>query len=88
VALENLANEGLFMVHRHVVEDGLNRVRPLLVAADRDKVSLNQLQNAHALLYRTVRQQLLEEVVAVLVDHDGGELLADFVQEELNQDRV
>ena len=54
----------------HVVEDGLDGVSSLLMAADFDEVFLYHFKNLQALLCRAVREQLLEEIVSILVHHD------------------
>ena len=60
----------------------------LLVAAYLDEVLLDQLQNAETLIDGTVRKQLLEEVVSVLVPHNGRKLFTDFMEEELDQNWI
>ena len=69
VVLKCFSDESFFLGHRHVVEDGLNRVCALLVAADLNEVFLNHVQNLEPLLCRAVREELLEEVVSILIDH-------------------
>ena len=54
VPLESIANEILFMVHRYVVKDRLNGVRALFVAAYRNEVALNELQDSHSLVHGAV----------------------------------
>ena len=51
VTLEGFADEVLLMVHCHIVEDGLNRMCALLVAADLNKIVPNHIQDAKALVY-------------------------------------
>ena len=58
------------MVHCYIVEDSLDRMRALLVTADLNKIFPDQVQDAEALVHRAIGKELLEKVVAVLVDHD------------------
>ena len=82
MTLESVSDEIFLMIHRHIIKYSLDCVRSLFVAADRNKVPLNELQDSQPLLHRAVRKQLLEEVVTVLVYHDCGEFVADFMQQE------
>ena len=84
MSFERLAEEIFFLFHRNVVKDGLNRVRTLLVAAYLNKATLDEVQNAQALLNRAIGQQFLEEVVSILVNHYFSEPLSDLLEKELN----
>ena len=53
-------------------------MRALLMTANLDEVILDQLQDPQSLLYTAVGKQLLEEVVAILVDHDLRQFLSNF----------
>jgi len=65
-----LPYEVFFLVHRSVVEDGLDSMGPLLVTTNTDEVILDQVEDAESLLNAAVGKQPLKEVVAVLVHHD------------------
>ena len=54
----------------HVIENGLDGVGSLFMAADLNEVVLDHFKNLQALLRRAVRKQLLEKVVTILVHHD------------------
>ena len=69
-ALQRPFDEFFFLRHRHVVKYGLNRMRALLVTAYFDEVHLNHVEDLESLVSRAVREQLLEEVVAILIYHD------------------
>ena len=78
MTLKSLFDEVFFIFSSDVVENGLNRMGTLLVAADLDKVIPDQVQNLQSLRDRAVRKQLLKEVVAILIAHDRRKLLANF----------
>ena len=50
MALESLTNKIFFVIHRHIVEDGLDRMSALLMAADLNKIISDQIQDAKALV--------------------------------------
>jgi len=78
MTLKSLFDEIFFIFSGDVIENGLNRMSALLMAADFDKVIPDQVQNLQSLRNRAVRKQLLKEVVAILIAHDRRKLLADF----------
>ena len=43
------------------------------------------MKNAQSLLNIAIREQFLEEVVAVLIDHDIGQLLTDLLEEKFDE---
>lgn len=70
--MQGLSNKALLLVHRDVVKDGLDGVSALLMATDLDEVIFDVVKDLEALLNRTIRQQLLKEVVAILINHYVG----------------
>jgi hypothetical protein len=56
VALKRLENELLFLIERDEVKHGLNRVRPLLVAAYLDEMLLNNREDEQPLLAGATRK--------------------------------
>ena len=55
VALQRLLYEVFFLLRSHIVENGLNGVRALLVTTDLNEVILDQVQNLQPLLNRAIR---------------------------------
>ena len=43
------------------------------------------MKNAQSLLNIAIREQFLEEVVAVLIYHDVGQLLTDLLEEKFDE---
>ena len=80
MSLESYFNEIFFRLSGDVVKNGLYGVSALLVAADLDEVFLDQLQDSKPLFNWAVRKQFLEEIVAILVPHNGWQLFADLFQ--------
>ena len=56
VALQRLLYEVFFLLRSHIVENGLNGVRALLVTTDLNEVILDQVQNLQPLLNRAIRE--------------------------------
>ena len=56
VALQRLLDEVFFLLSGHVVENGLDGVRALLVTTDLNEVILDQVQNLQPLLNRAIRE--------------------------------
>ena len=56
VALQRLLYEVFFLLSGHIVENGLNGVRALLVTTDLNEVILDQVQNLQPLLNRAIRE--------------------------------
>lgn len=56
VALQRLLYEVFFLLSSHIVENGLNGVRALLVTTDLNEVILDQVQNLQPLLNRAIRE--------------------------------
>ena len=54
VALQRLLYEVFFLLRSHIVENGLNGVRALLVTTDLNEVILDQVQNLQPLLNRAI----------------------------------
>ena len=50
MTLESLTNKVFFVIHCHIVEDGLDRMSALLMAADLNKIISDQIQDAKALV--------------------------------------
>ena len=84
-AFQRPFDEFFLLRHRHVVKYGLNCMRALLVTAYSDEVYLDHVEDLESLVGRAVREQLLEEIVAVLINHDFRELTVDFAEHELDQ---
>ena len=55
------------------------------MAADFNEILLYHVQDLEPLVAGAVGEQLLEEVVAILVDHDLTELTIDFSEQELDE---
>jgi hypothetical protein len=70
MALQRLPDKALFLVHRSVVEDGLDCMSPLLVTTNIDEVILDKVEDTESLLDAAVGKQSLKEVIPVLVNHD------------------
>ena len=88
MALQSLLYEGFLLFCGHIVQNGLDCVRALFVAANFDEVFFNQVQNVKPLLNRAIGKQLLKEVVAILITHYWGELLTNLREQKLNQLRI
>ena len=56
VALQRLLYEVFFLLSSHIVQNGLNGVRALLVTTDLNEVILDQVQNLQPLLNRAIRE--------------------------------
>ena len=85
VTLQGLSYERFFLRKGHVIENGLDGVGALFMAADLDEVVLDHFKNLQALLRRAVWEQLLEKVVSILVHHDLWKFAIHLLKQELDE---